>query len=610
VPSDVQLSGKINKTIHFQGGPGSLAEMPVPGPDPFHFVIVEARDAKGTLVAFNFTQVEKGKSSVTIELNGFGMAGPTKYMWDSQLAPWHWYRPLLVDPIGTKWFLYRYRHIRDYGLMPGTYKIYVYVRGFVQQEWEWASVSLSGKTTYISNHMYLGAGINVTVWSIDWQHPKIARDWVNPGSYILIDVLRDEVNTGRVFYWDSTAIPGRGEWVEPKQTAGEVSVPYPGWKGSDPGTSYLKYNGSVILERTGPDETVGAWTPDPEDEATTLWWSTIYFGAGFLTSPGNYRDDNLSTKVALETGTYHFEVQSYGYAYKYPSKYDLYVAKGTQADTKLELVIGVNFTGQIIFKKEGIVSHLPYDAYVEVDIYDKDGNLVATASSGGDRGHYALGESNDRMSFWTMGIKDGDATSKGVDGYPNYDGEWTVKAWVAYTGRDIFHNVWYPPPPGLLLGWGGDGSPQGLGPYEMRTEVVIPNTPLSGTASIIFELDERALISGQVLAFSESNELRPVSWASVTAKGAEVTEKRCTFDGRYEMFLPRGEYELTITEWPGEAGHHSLVTSITAPDGGNVDFGALTLERSNIAIPEFPIALVPSLAALGASLYLLKRRKD
>jgi hypothetical protein len=504
--------------------------------------------------------------------------------------------------------------------MPGTYKIYVYVRGFVQQEWEWASVSLSGKTTYISNHMYLGAGINVTVWSIDWQHPKIARSWINPGSYILIDVLRDEVNTGRVFFWNSTLLGGRGRWVEPVQRAGEVSVPWPGWKyppgGTyDPSTSYLKYNGSVILERTGPDETVGAWTPDPEDEATTLWWSTIYFGAGFLTSPGNYRDEEFNTKVALETGTYHFKVQSYGYAYKYPDKYDLYVTKGTQADTKLELVIGVNFTGQIIFKKEGIVSHLPYDAYIEVDIYDKDGNLVALAAglgspAKGARAHYAAHECTNNVTFWTMGINDGDATSIGVDGYPNYDGEWTVKAWVVYTGRDVYDNVWYPPPPGILLGWGGDGSPQGLGPYEMRTEVIIPNTPLSGTASIVFELDERALISGQVLAFSESNELRTISWAKVTAVGAEVTETRYTFDGRYEMFLPRGEYELTITEWPGEAGHHSLVTSITAPDGGNVDFGALSLERSNVAIPEFPIALVPSLAALGASLYLLKRRKE
>jgi hypothetical protein len=57
VPIDVQLSGKINKTIHFQSGPGSLAECKVGGPDPWRFVIVEARDAKGTLVAFNFTQV-------------------------------------------------------------------------------------------------------------------------------------------------------------------------------------------------------------------------------------------------------------------------------------------------------------------------------------------------------------------------------------------------------------------------------------------------------------------------------------------------------------------------------------------------------------------------
>ncbi|MGC8974438.1 MAG: carboxypeptidase-like regulatory domain-containing protein, partial [Thermoproteus sp.] len=273
VPIDVQLSGKIEKTIHFQAGPGSLAETKVGGPDDWRFVIVEARDAKGTLVAFNFTQVYHDNSSVTIELNGFGMAGPVLWDdWDAQQMPWHWGGPL-VSPNGTKFFLYRYRHIRDYGLMPGTYKIYVYVRGFVQQEWEWASVSLSGKTTYISNHVYCGAGLNVTVWSIDWQHPKIPREWQHPGYAITIDVTNRDtgVGVGEVRFWNSTT----GCWEKPLQRKGEVSAPWPGWKNPpggtpDPRTSYLKFDGSVYLERAGPDETVGAWTPDPEDEATTL----------------------------------------------------------------------------------------------------------------------------------------------------------------------------------------------------------------------------------------------------------------------------------------------------------------------------------------------------
>ena len=74
-----------------------------------------------------------------------------------------------------KFFLYRYRHIRDYGMMPGTYTIRVYMRGYVQQEFEMATISLSQSPAMISNHMYRGAGINVTLYSIDWEHPRVDK---------------------------------------------------------------------------------------------------------------------------------------------------------------------------------------------------------------------------------------------------------------------------------------------------------------------------------------------------------------------------------------------------------------------------------------------------
>jgi hypothetical protein len=80
-----------------------------------------------------------------------------------------------------------------------------------------------------------------------------------------------------------------------------------------------------------------------------------------------------------------------------------------------------------------------------------------------------------------------------------------------------------------------------------------------------------------------------------------------TFDGRYEMFLPRGEYQLIIEEWPGEAGHRTSIISVRVPDGGVIELGLLSLERSDIAIPEFQMALLPSLTALWVGSYLLRR---
>jgi hypothetical protein len=324
-----------------------------------------------------------------------------------------------------------------------------------------------------------------------------------------------------------------------------------------------------------------------------------------------YRDDDFNTKVGLETDTYHFSVQTYGYVYKNPDKYTVFAAKGSQGDLKINLVIGVNFTINVIFKKEGIIEHVPYDTIVWVAIYDEDGNLVATdegvTDESGDPANGGPGWSilrcNEQVIFESAGISDGDVTSIGVDGYANYVGDWTVSVTTAYTIRDSVGNVWYPPPPGLLLGV-TDGR---WGPYEMRTEVTIPNAPLSGQASIIFELDQRGYIQGQIAGFTWCDELRTISWANVMVSGAEGEQTIYSWDGRYELFLPRGEYDMVMETFSGDQGYYSQTVTITAPDGGAASYNFLNMERSGIAIPEFPTAVIAILSALGASLYIFRK---
>ena len=43
---------------------------------------------------------------------------------------------------------------------------------------EFVSVTLSGNPTSVSDHVYRGAGFNVTVYSIDWERPRVSRNWV------------------------------------------------------------------------------------------------------------------------------------------------------------------------------------------------------------------------------------------------------------------------------------------------------------------------------------------------------------------------------------------------------------------------------------------------
>ena len=133
----------------------------------------------------------------------------------------------------------------------------------------------------------------------------------------------------------------------------------------------------------------------------------------------------------------------------------------------------------------------------------------------------------------------------------------------------------------------------------------VPNAHLGAEASVIFELDLRGLISGQVAGFTWSDELRPVSWASITASGAGGTFESYTWDGYYDMYLPAGSYDFTVAV----DGMVAQSQAITVSTGALVTGFSFYLERSNIPIPEFPLAIIGLISALGASLYVLRRTK-
>jgi hypothetical protein len=217
-----------------------------------------------------------------------------------------------------------------------------------------------------------------------------------------------------------------------------------------------------------------------------------------------------------------------------------------------------------------------------------------------------------------------------LDAYPNYEGGWYLETetYITYWGSysDFGADAWYGwgayrvgIPDALLNGYGyrviagevrGDFDFNHLGPYEQNVEVYVPNLQLGGEASPVFELDLMGMVKGQVAGYSWCGDVRTMSWANVMVSGASGDFMSYTFDGEYEMFVPPADdYLLTIEEWPGDVGHESVSVSMSVPDGGSVTQNFLQLEQSNIAIPEFPVALLPALAALGSSIMLLRRRK-
>ena len=374
LPFDLRVSSVINKTIHFHDQPGTLAECPISGcagnaavgqSAGDRYLIAEVRDSNGNLVGMNFTWVLETQSSATIQINGFGMMGPDpNSIWFDALA-------------GPKFSLYRYQGYRDYGLPSGTYVVRVYMRGYLQQTFESVSVTLSGSPALISNHMYRGARFNITVYSIDWEHPRVQRPWEFPSSRLRVYVYND---LGQSFQHVGTR----------RQPAG------------NPGGTII--SGACNLGAAGHSDPVSdhchiiAWdgyraydavdTPPDIVMSNGLFFAPLgsesyYWYDGFLFYPGTYyrrgASTNFAARNALETGTYNFYGFTYGYVQH--KQYSVYVMKGGYADIKLNLLQGVNITINIPFKKEGIYSPTEFNMTMRVRVFDDQGRLIGTTQS-------------------------------------------------------------------------------------------------------------------------------------------------------------------------------------------------------------------------------------
>jgi hypothetical protein len=151
-------------------------------------------------------------------------------------------------------------------------------------------------------------------------------------------------------------------------------------------------------------------------------------------------------------------------------------------------------------------------------------------------------------------------------------------------------------------------APNHLGPYSQEGVWQISNAHNSGEASGIFEVDLNGLVTGNALAFTWSNEFRPLSWGLVNVVGAQggAGWNFYTYDGVYQAYLPPGTYQFTMSS-PGYASQSWSVAVSSGMNGGGQN---LYLEQSNIPVPEFSGIAVVAVSALAASLYVLRRRRN
>jgi hypothetical protein len=252
---------------------------------------------------------------------------------------------------------------QNYGIPAGTYKPEVAALGYLQQTQDLVSVTLSGTPILISNHLYRGAGFNITVYSIDWERPRVNRAWVWDDAPINVGIFSEP---GHV-YVDS---------------AGDLNATYYG-------NDY--YNEQDYFENTGVNyfhELVGTgFNVYPSDGAAGVIFGTQgsenYVG-GDIGDSAIFNTDSATTvwttgfdwPTAFDSGTYSFQGWTYGYIQD--KDFTVYVNKGQVADIKLNLIVGVNITVDILFKKEHLISLTPYNMSARVRVFDDSGMLVAT----------------------------------------------------------------------------------------------------------------------------------------------------------------------------------------------------------------------------------------
>jgi hypothetical protein len=631
VPIDLHLTSYVVKTVHFHDTPGTLTEQYVSTGATTMQAVLE--DANGVVWAWGVNSLDDMMSNQVIYLGGFFGR------WDGE----------------------------DYGIPSGTYTPKVYALGYVQQTFEQVSLSLSGTPVYISDHLYRGVGFNITVYSTDFEQPRVDRTWRWPGDQIDLVI-----------------------YSEPAHTTADVE--------------------GGILTQDGTTSHLGPYTLWGGDGSTDYGGETSYTDIFLTSATADFTD--LST--AFESGQYSFRAFTYGYVQK--KAFTIYALKGQMADIKVNLVVGVNITLNIPFKTEGILTPTPYDMSARVRVFDDSGLLVGEWMSsqgvyfnifqymntgqaiatgkvlaqypsldfGSGLGLFNFipggttqlnvtiaGLSNTYGYFGdpvfdSGGFEGGDYAALqniGIDGSPNYQGGYSVEVdfvpWYydvltipgvfaeAAAPQTQWHfepfwwlNVYYYSEPGLMpvivpglllgesfhtvpghpqnpFGWtevgalstdflGHSMAPNHLGPYAQEGVWSLPNAHLSGEVSGIWEVDLRGFLSGQLVGFTWSGEFRTVSWATVSILGADgFTYNSYSYDGVYGMFANPGTYAMTIAM----PGYTSLTVPMSIGTGQASYAGNLFLQQSFIPIPEFSGIAIVAFSALAASLYLLRRRR-
>jgi len=410
LPIDLRLSSWVNKTVHFHNMPGTLTTDGIS--TGANWLVGGLWDANGNMFAWNTTYLPVPESVINLKDATTFPSASYPYVDSSgnlqyglgnaagDVGTW-------IDPARTNQFCndpyilasdgvtlitnpqYGNCNIQfwgfndtwvgqNYGIPSGTYQPKVYALGYLQQTTDYVSVTLSGTPTSISDHLYRGVGFNFSAYSIDWERPRVNRNWVYPGTDIEVAILDSQGNFLSEVCQGCDGV-GSGEFYDPYAGGGQ-----PRTAGAD------KYN----LIQTGDNYTVqmdgGGRNVLPSDNAQEAffgldasyalvggyWSRTGGVNSGFTTKNSwSAWKATFYTPTAFDSGQYSFRGWTYGYIQN--KDFTVYALKGQVADIKVNLVIGVNVTVDILFKKEHVISPTTANMQARVRLFNDQGQLVA-----------------------------------------------------------------------------------------------------------------------------------------------------------------------------------------------------------------------------------------
>jgi len=389
LPIDLRLSSWINKTVHFHNTINGITEEPIDtGAGMMAGTLV---DPNGQVWSYNQTLLGyRGLYSIGAYSAGFNFISTYHPIWGVDLDR----AKLNAHAVETGRANIQFYGWNDtwsgenYGLPSGIYTPNVYVLGYLEQNVENVSLTLSGNPTGTSDDLYRGAGFNVTISSSDWERPTVSRPWVwgNPTGYDFNgNPVGQEIDVG--FYGGGNLIDFLGDVPSSLADANTLATSCL-YQGGDTNAGCTDVTPSSV-EADG-----GGWNPIVNGAPYQGSANGAFFGqeiraVGFV---GGYTVGLLlfetaqtlfapftSTVWLLPTAHYsgQYGLRAYTYGYIQEQAYSLYAANGQVANININLISGVNVTLDILFKKEHIITPTDANMSARVRLFDDSGNLAA-----------------------------------------------------------------------------------------------------------------------------------------------------------------------------------------------------------------------------------------